>query len=390
MDSVYEKLNFLTALCLSFLYFGSSIAYRRKFVPSSILGFSFFIPFCLYSLLFLYPDNIGRYIEIISHLTIIFFTILSFFIKYDKKSYSFTRFIIIIIPVSIFVTQNSLRNIYVSHNGNIPIIYLVAFVSSLAFLIYCYKANSGFALPAWSSILLSGYGILKLFNQSSSPLVYLLINVSAYSILALFFFREYSAKTVNQLNNYEKRISDLSTNLEREVRKRVFALERSNQRLVDISKKDKLTQTLNKDAILQEIKKNIMFEENNFTILIFDIDDFKEINDRYGHVDGDKCIKKVASTAKESIRDVDKMGRYGGDAFIIVLPDTNASEAVYIAERLKTNLSVTDDIGVTISIGIAAYPDDALSVEGLVKFADEGLYISKSKGKNSISHKNLF
>jgi diguanylate cyclase (GGDEF)-like protein len=122
---------------------------------------------------------------------------------------------------------------------------------------------------------------------------------------------------------------------------------------------------------------------------MFDIDNFKTINDSLGHVTGDLCLKNLAVIASNNIREVDFLGRYGGDEFIIVLPSLSENEAKFVAERFKNKVNENSNPKFTVSIGIATYPRDGQTVKELISVADKGLYKSKSKGKNSISHGSL-
>jgi diguanylate cyclase (GGDEF)-like protein len=152
-----------------------------------------------------------------------------------------------------------------------------------------------------------------------------------------------------------------------------------------------LTKTLNKITILNVIEKLISSKkENAFSILMFDIDNFKVINDSLGHVTGDMCLKTLALIASSNIREVDHLGRYGGDEFIIVLPTLEAKEAKFVAERFRKKINETSNPRFTVSIGIATYPSDGQTVKDLISAADKGLYKAKSKGKNAISHATLF
>jgi diguanylate cyclase (GGDEF)-like protein len=125
------------------------------------------------------------------------------------------------------------------------------------------------------------------------------------------------------------------------------------------------------------------------SLIMFDIDNFKSFNDTYGHQVGDKVLQKVATCIKETIRTgIDIPCRYGGEEMSVILPETRSEEAFQTAERIRENiaaLSVAHSSGplsVTVSIGIASYPNDCHDKESLVKVADRALYASKSKGKN--------
>jgi len=123
-----------------------------------------------------------------------------------------------------------------------------------------------------------------------------------------------------------------------------------------------------------------------------DLDSFKELNDTYGHQAGDLVLVETSKVFKRSIRTSDIAARYGGEEFCIMLPETNTTGALCIAERLRREvencvLSYQDqEIRTTISIGIATYPNDkAETPQELIRMADEALYKSKNLGRNIVT-----
>jgi len=123
------------------------------------------------------------------------------------------------------------------------------------------------------------------------------------------------------------------------------------------------------------------------SVLMIDIDHFKKINDTYGHLAGDTVLRSLAGRMQKRLRPHDKLGRYGGEEFCAILPETSLSSAAHIAEQLRTMTSgdvfVAEgkQINVTISIGIATLVD-AMGMEDLYRRADEMLYLAKRNGRN--------
>jgi len=139
----------------------------------------------------------------------------------------------------------------------------------------------------------------------------------------------------------------------------------------------------------EELERAIKFDLK-FSFLMIDIDHFKEYNDRFGHLVGDVVLKETAATIKESIREIDIVGRYGGEEFTILLPETSPRNAYYAAERIRKAIAARrikaydEEITLTISIGIADFPKDAKDAAELIDNADTALYQAKQKGRNQV------
>ena len=127
-----------------------------------------------------------------------------------------------------------------------------------------------------------------------------------------------------------------------------------------------------------------------FSVGMIDVDNFKKCNDTYGHLVGDAVLKKIAERLKHSVREVDMIARYGGEEFCVVLPETTKKLAVTVADRLRKSIedknvkAFDEQIKVTVSAGIATYPQDGKNVEALIDKADNALYKAKRKGRNSV------
>ena len=127
-----------------------------------------------------------------------------------------------------------------------------------------------------------------------------------------------------------------------------------------------------------------------FSISMIDIDHFKDCNDKYGHLVGDVVLKKVSEKLKNSVREVDMVGRYGGEEFCIIFPETPKELALTVAERLRMAVAsreikaFDESIGITISLGVATYPEDGKDVNTMIERADTALYRAKRKGRNAV------
>jgi len=156
---------------------------------------------------------------------------------------------------------------------------------------------------------------------------------------------------------------------------------------------DSLTGLYNRRAILNKLRELINLAnryKEDFSLSMLDIDHFKRVNDRYGHLTGDEVLEKIATSIHRNIRDTDIVGRYGGEEFIIILPKTNLSSSWGVAERLRTIIEKTemkDSAGnvfaITVSQGLAGWERDE-DATSLISRADEALYKAKEKGRNRV------
>lgn len=171
---------------------------------------------------------------------------------------------------------------------------------------------------------------------------------------------------------------------------RVRKLEVINKRIYENSIRDGLTGLYNRsymDKILSGMIKNYIRKDISFSVIMLDIDNFKAINDNYGHVFGDKVLTKVAEAIRENLRYNDYAGRYGGEEFIILLSNTDIYKAVSIAESIRKNiesLSWKHKAKVTISGGV--YENISLKKTEAIDNADKLLYKAKANGKNQICY----
>jgi diguanylate cyclase (GGDEF)-like protein len=124
-----------------------------------------------------------------------------------------------------------------------------------------------------------------------------------------------------------------------------------------------------------------------FSLLMFDLDKFKDINDNFGHRAGDKVLQSLCEIVMNNIRQRDVVGRYGGEEFIVILPDTDVEGAKQVAEKIRVKIEQGKILGdkrdVTISLGISNYPHHSMTYEELVEKADQALYAAKNSGRNN-------
>jgi diguanylate cyclase (GGDEF)-like protein len=162
-----------------------------------------------------------------------------------------------------------------------------------------------------------------------------------------------------------------------------------NYNLKKISTIDKLTdvylRSYFEDLFSRELHRSKV-KGTSLAVVMLDIDKFKAINDTYGHRKGDEILTGMCAVIKNSIRDTDLIGRYGGEEFILVFPNTNKETAYLICEKIRKAIESTnflkDDRNVTISLGISTFPELGLVEEELIEKADQALYCSKNSGRN--------
>jgi diguanylate cyclase (GGDEF)-like protein len=171
---------------------------------------------------------------------------------------------------------------------------------------------------------------------------------------------------------------------------------RLHERMRSLACTDGLTGLYNhrqfKQMFKEEIGRSIRYRKS-LALIMLDIDDFKKFNDRYGHPAGDHVLVTVANLLRKSLRDCDLAYRYGGEEFIIILPETAFDEALKAAERVRDVIDrhsgrglPAGTPGVTVSMGVACYPRDGQDGDSLLQIVDDLLYRAKGEGKNRVHH----
>jgi diguanylate cyclase (GGDEF)-like protein/PAS domain S-box-containing protein len=173
---------------------------------------------------------------------------------------------------------------------------------------------------------------------------------------------------------------------------------RAEEALHVMATQDALTGLLNRremDRVLQEEVTRCRRYERPVSLLMIDIDHFKSVNDRYGHKVGDEVLRWIGGIFRSDVRSTDRVARYGGEEIVVILPETGDMEACRVAERFRSLVAAqpftyttpggeTLTIPITISLGVAELPGDALTPDALVVAADESLYSAKRSGRNRV------
>lgn len=174
---------------------------------------------------------------------------------------------------------------------------------------------------------------------------------------------------------------------------------KSEQELKYVALRDPLTGAYNRrgfsEKLAEDLKRSTRYE-HPLSVLLVDLDHFKSINDSYGHGAGDKLLQHLVRVIENSIRDLDYIGRYGGDEMVVTLVETSKASALLIGERIRIavenerlQLKEGTKVGITISVGVATCPDDARTTDDLIAVADDALYRAKSIGRNKVYTKGV-
>jgi len=191
------------------------------------------------------------------------------------------------------------------------------------------------------------------------------------------------------------KFEELQLRLKRVLRERQLTHERTLilEQLKELAITDDLTKLFNSrhfyNQIEQEVSRYNRYKRP-FSILLIDVDHFKHFNDTYGHLEGDRILRRVARLITSCMRTMDTAYRYGGEEFTVLLPETTCDAALTVAERIKESvcnesLDYINNARVTVSIGATEY-SDLDTVSDLVKRADRAMYIAKQKGRNRIAY----
>ncbi|NCB37233.1 MAG: diguanylate cyclase, partial [Erysipelotrichia bacterium] len=164
-----------------------------------------------------------------------------------------------------------------------------------------------------------------------------------------------------------------------------------NARLYRYAVTDEMTKLYNHRYFQQRLDEELQRAdryENHISLIILDVDHFKSFNDNYGHPEGDRVLKIVARLIEKSVREIDIAARYGGEEFVVICPEKNGEGSLAPAERIRTAIESYDfrvngeRIPLTVSLGVACYPDQARSKTEIIQKADFALYYSKNNGRN--------
>ena len=285
--------------------------------------------------------------------------------------------------------------------------FIISVVSIALFYLFTllYHANSGARITIMSAVaaIMWCYPEYILFKDKNSSILQKVIVLVYGCELILLFLRAYVGIKFNEsMNLLSNNIYNILffiglyiVMLMGNLGFILMAKEKTDLELMNAAKYDELTGIFNRREFLLRVRSIILFcemQKKPLSFLMIDLDHFKKINDLYGHRAGDLVLKSFAENLKKHLRKTDLFGRFGGEEFTALLPETNEDQALEVAERLRSSIensavSVNEDIDIkyTISIGIVSkIPDESTSFDNLYKSSDDALYIAKMNGRNRI------
>jgi diguanylate cyclase (GGDEF)-like protein len=199
----------------------------------------------------------------------------------------------------------------------------------------------------------------------------------------------------DSIQKREFELRELASGLERTVEERTIELQQHNKQLERIAIEDPLTGIYNRRYFFELAEKEVERAnryKNPLSVVIFDVDNFKRMNDSFGHLIGDQILVNLAKLCLNNIRSMDIIARYGGEEFVILMPEATKEDAQKIAERLRKIVAETSmvtgalDVMMTISLGVASWNcNQELDFDSLLARADQALYQSKESGRNRVS-----
>jgi diguanylate cyclase (GGDEF)-like protein len=219
------------------------------------------------------------------------------------------------------------------------------------------------------------------------------LRLAVEKLLKTFRLTEENQALLGTLEERNKALESANSELEHRVSERTRELADANARLAQLAVTDGLTGVYNHRHFHERLALELERSQRNglpLSLFMLDVDHFKAYNDRFGHPAGDELLRQLARLLGDGRRVNDFVSRYGGEEFTVVLVDTPKLTAAQLGEKLRErvneeNLGAADGIaGITISLGIAAFPDDATTAEALVRAADTALYRAKRAGRNRV------
>ena len=220
--------------------------------------------------------------------------------------------------------------------------------------------------------------------------------VMLYILIHVYIMGRDFAKYKNDTLILNEQLLTLNASLDRKVYKRTKELEKANAQLAKLAYIDGLTKVPNRHALNRQIEKMKLDSDNRclpISVMMFDVDYFKQYNDHYGHIAGDEVLRQVAQAMESALPKDCFFARYGGEEFVIILKNASLDRAILLAEKVRKKIEreqiahVKSEYEIlTISVGVttSTAPLEETDVNELIQEADELLYVSKRNGRNQV------
>lgn len=204
----------------------------------------------------------------------------------------------------------------------------------------------------------------------------------------IIVFAHLDVDEIQMLSNEVMSVNQDLSNLSRELTKKNVELKKANEKIAELTRKDPLTDLANRRFFNERLEEMVSLSQRKsqpLSLIMTDIDNFKSINDKYGHDAGDKVLKTYADLMQSFVRTEDLVSRFGGEEFMIILPLTTPEDAYSVAERIRITLSEKDilenGVKITASFGVCTL-NPGENIESFVKRVDTALYKAKESGRN--------
>ena len=378
---------FIVIVFSSYIYL-SSLSIKYDMPLAKHFGAAFFAPLVLCFLSFLSINNEhSRSYLFFAEFLLITSIILVIAAKKNSDPINILMFILYSLPIVMIILSLNFVSLYRSFVFDIIISLYIC--TAIIFIVtnILIKQYSSFALY-WGIMLVCASLLLpRLTSSDTASIISLFAKAAGYITFSVFFYRSTVYKLEESHSLKTAQLEKINQSVQREVERRVEQIEQERQRLAEMEKTDELsgayTKRAMKDMIANMIERN---PNGEFSVLMFDIDNFKVINNVHGRIIGDKCLRSLVNLAGSTLRSGDKVGRHIADKYLILLPGAAPVKAYLAAERFRKTVEKTTSPHYTISLGIASFPHDASNAKELINASEKALQLSKKKGRNTITH----
>jgi diguanylate cyclase (GGDEF)-like protein len=382
----YQLFLIITLVFSSFIFINSLIILPQS-SSSRAFGITFSLPLFLTVRAYLiapYQKTESEALLFSGYILLIFLCTIIVLLK-QKSDYLKLFFVIPFIVILITVTKPC-YDIYSKLASLFGILVYVIAAINMSLAVRAAIRREKCSFQAYTGLFMIAVFLCIWMNLKGFSSAALLLLVLGYVSCEIYIYQNTLGAFFKEYNKNAEDLKRYNSSIQMEVSRRVQQIEKSNKKLLEKSKVDSMTGFYIKTAFMQSLETELeRLPQTVLSIIMFDIDNFKYINDSEGHQVGDRCIKNLSGLAKTSFRKDDVIGRYGGDEFLVLLPETAPVKAYLIAERFRQYVQTKSSPQITISIGISNYPFNGNSADELIEAADKALYASKHNGRNKVT-----